>query len=127
MLYQLYLQNRPISYEDHTRANEFLKKVNPLKELAENFDPTIDDEDVPGDTYDQQRFQLIAQWREGAYRNFERLRDANTDAQRDQVVAEIEANSAASAQALLQTFSYPPGTDSSARDAYCQAAQERKL
>lgn len=127
VLYQLYLQGRPISYQDHTRVNEFLKRVNPLGELAEKFDPTLDDEDVPGDTDDLQRFQLIAQWREGAYRNFERLRDAKTDAERAQVAAEIEASSTASAQVLLQTFSYPVGTDSSARDAYCQAAQERKL
>ncbi len=60
VLYQLYLQGRPISYEDHTRANEFLQKVNPLRELAENFAPTVDDEDVPGDADNLQRFQLIA-------------------------------------------------------------------
>ena len=125
VLYQLYLQGHPISYQDHTRVNEFLQKVNPLEELAENFDPTLDDEDVPGDTDDLQRFQLIAQWREGAYRNFERLRDANTDAQRETIAAEIETN-ALTAQTLLQTFSYPPGTDSSERDTYCQAAQKPK-
>ena len=101
VLYQLYLQGHPISYQDHTRANEFLKKVNPLRELAENFDPTLDDEDVPGDADDLQRFQLIAQWREGAYRNFERLRDANTDAQRELVAAEIETKSVLTAQMLL--------------------------
>lgn len=127
VLYQLYLQGHPISYQDHTRVNEFLKTVNPLGELAEKFDPTLDDEDVPGDTDDLQRFQLIAQWREGAYRNFERLRDTNTDAERELVAAEIEASSTASAQVLLQTFSYPPSTDSSERDAYCQAVQERRL
>jgi len=59
--------------------------VNVLEELARKFDPTIDDEDVPGEEDDQQRFQLIAQWRELAYRNFERLRDADTDAARAQV------------------------------------------
>lgn len=123
VLYELYLQGHPVSYEDHTRVNQFLQKVNPLDELAQKFDPTIDDQDVPGEEDDRQRFQAIIQWREGAYRNFERLRDASTDAERAQVAAEIEANSAASAQALLQAFSYPPGTDSSERDAYCQAQQ----
>ena len=121
VLYELYVQGRPVSYEDHTRVNEFLQKVNVLEELARKFDPTIDDDDVPGEEDDQQRFQLIAQWRELAYRNFERLRDADTDAARTQVAAEIEAYSATSAQALRQAFSYQPGTDSSLRDAYCKA------
>jgi hypothetical protein len=119
------LQGHPVSYEDHTRGNEFLKKVDVLGELVQKFDPTIDDQDLPGEEDDRQRFQALVQWREGAYRNFERLRDASTDAERAQVAAEIEANSAASAQALLQAFSYPPGTDSSERDAYCQAQQEK--
>lgn len=126
VLYELYLQGRPVSYEDHTRANEFLQQVNVLEEVAQKFDPTVDDEDLLGDADDFQRFQLIAQWREGAYRNFERLRDATTDAERAQVAAEIEANAAATAQTLRQAFSYPLGTDSSRRDAYCQAQQERR-
>lgn len=125
VLYELYLQGRPVSYEDHTRINEFLQKVNPLSELAEKFDPTIDDDDVPGDADDQQRFQLIVQWREGAFRNYERLRDASTQEERTQVAAEIEAFSAQTAQFLQQTFSYPSGSDSSQRDAYCNMQQGR--
>lgn len=121
VLYELYLQGRLVSYEDHNRINEFLQNVNFLKELAQKFEPTIDDEDVPGKEDDLQRFQLIAQWRELAYRNFERLRDADTDAARAQVAAEIEAYAAQSAELLRQAFSYPPGTDSSERDAYCKA------
>lgn len=121
VLYELYLQGHPISYEDHTRAIEFLKQVNPLQELAEKFDPTIDDQDLPGDEDDLQRFQTVVQWREGAFRNYERLRDASNDAQRKLVAAEIEANATSTAQVLLQAFAYPPGTDSSERDAYCQA------
>lgn len=128
VLYELYLQGHPVSYEDHTRVNEFLQNVNVLKELAQKFDPTIDDEDVPGEADDQQRFQLIAQWRELAYRNFERLRDAPTEAARAQVAAEIEAYSATTAAVLRQAFSYPTGTNSSARDTYCQAnAREKNL
>lgn len=126
VLYELYLQGHPVSYEDHTRTNEFLKQVNPLQELAEKFDPTIDDLDIPGDEDDVQRFQTIVPRREGAYRNFERLRDATNDAQRSQVAAQIESNAALTAQVLLQSFAYPPGTDSSERDAYCQAAQRHQ-
>jgi hypothetical protein len=123
VLYELYLQGKPISYEDHTRINQFLVQVNPLEELARKFDPTIDDVDVPGEEDDLQRFQAIVQWRELAFRNYERLRDAGTDEARTQVAAEIEGYSAATATALLQLYSYPPGTDSSARDAYCQECQ----
>jgi len=125
VLYELYLQGHPVSYEDHTRVNQFLQQVNVLSEIAQKFDPTVDDEDLPGNADDLERFQLIAQWRETAYRNFEQLRDATTDAQRSQVAAAIEANAAATAQILQQTFSYPPGSDSSQRDAYCQAQPQR--
>ncbi|MUL38304.1 hypothetical protein BWI75_18725 [Gloeocapsopsis sp. AAB1 = 1H9] len=125
VLYELYLRGRPVSYKDHIRVNEFLQQVNILPELARKFDPTID-EDTPGDADDLQRFQLIAQWREGAYRNFERLRDASTNTQRIKIAAEIEAQTAATAFILRQAFSYPPGIDSSERDAYCQAQRKQK-
>jgi len=126
VLYELYLQGHPVSYEDHTRVNDFLQQVNPLKELAEKFDPTIDDQDVPGEEDDAARFQTIVEWREGAFRNYERLRNAKTDVERAQVAAEIEAFSGQTAQVLQQAFSYPPGTDSSERDAYCRAQQRRR-
>lgn len=127
VLYELYLKGHPVSYEDRNRVNNFLQKVNPLKELAAKFDPTIDDQDVPGDEDDRQRFQTIVEWREGAFRNYERLRDAKTDAERAQVAKEIEEFTAQTAQFLQQTFSYTPGTDSSERDAYCRAQQKREL
>lgn len=121
VLYELYKQGYPVSYEDHTRVNEFLQTVNFLEELAQKFDPTIDDEDVPSDADDLQRFQLIASWRELAYRNFEKLRDAGSDEARAQVAVEIDTYAEVSAQILRQQLGYPPGTDSSERDAYCQA------
>ena len=121
VLYELYKRGDPVSYEDHNRVNEFLRKVNFLEELAQKFDPTIDDEDVPGEEDDIQRFQLIASWRELAYRNFERLRDAPSEQARAQVAAEIETYALVSAQLLRQQLSYPAGTDSQERDAYCRA------
>ena len=116
-----------MSYEDHTRVNDFLQQVNPLKELTEKFDPTIDDQDVPGDEDDRARFETIVLWREGAFRNYERLRNASTEAERMQIAKEIEEIAAGNAQFLQQSFSYPPGTDSSERDTYCQEQQRRKL
>ncbi|OWY63983.1 hypothetical protein B7486_49845 [cyanobacterium TDX16] len=127
VLYELYLKGRPVSYEDHTRVNDFLQQVNPLKELTEKFDPTIDDQDVPGDEDDRARFETIVLWREGAFRNYERLRNASTEAERMQIAKEIEEFAAQTAQFLQQSFSYPPGTDSSERDTYCQEQQRRKL
>ncbi len=121
VLYDLYKQGHPVSYEDHNRVNEFLQTVNFLGELAQKFDPTIDDEDVPGVADDLQRFQLIASWRELAYRNYEKLRDAGSEEARAQVAAEIETYALVSAQILRQQLSYPPGTDSSERDSYCRA------
>ncbi|WP_322506097.1 hypothetical protein [Chroococcidiopsis cubana] len=112
-------------YEDHTRVNDFLQQVNPLKELTGKFDPTIDDQDVPGDEDDRQRFKTIVLWREGAFRNYERLRNASTEAERMQIAKEIEEFAAGNAQFLQQSFSYPPGTDSSERDIYCQEQQRR--
>jgi len=127
VLYELYLKGHPVSYEDHTRINDFLQQVNPLKELTEKFDPTIDDQDVPGDEDDRQRFETIVLWREGAFRNYERLRNASTDVERMQVVKEIEEFAAKNAQFLQQSFRYPSGTDSSERDTYCQEQQRRRL
>lgn len=127
VLYELYLKGRPVSYEDHTRLNDFLQQVNPLKELTEKFDPTIDDQDVPGDEDDRQRFETIVLWREGAFRNYERLRNASSDAERMQIAKEIEEIAAGNAQFLQQSFSYPPGSDSSERDIYCQEQQRRSL
>lgn len=121
VLYELYKRGNPVSYEDHNRVNEFLQKVNFLGELAQKFDPTIDDDDLPGEEDDLQRFQLIASWRELAYRNFERLRDATSDEARAKVAAEIETYALVSAQLLRQQLSYPSGTDSQERDAYCRA------
>ncbi len=120
VLYDLYKQGHPVSYEEHTRVNEFLQEVNFLGELAQKFDLTIDDEDLPGKEDDLQRFQLIASWRELAYRNFEKLRDAGSDEAWAQVAADIEVYATVSAQSLRKQLSYPSGTDSSKRDGYCQ-------
>lgn len=124
VLYDLYTQGRPISYTDHTLVNQFLQQVDVTDELVQKFDPTIDDADLPGEEDDLQRFLQIVQWRELAFRNFERLRDTENEAARSQVAQEIETYSTASANAILQAFRYPSGVDSSARDAYCRECAE---
>lgn len=119
VLYDLYLQGHPVNYEDHTRVNQFLQQVDILDEVAQKFDPSVNDIDLPGEEDDLQRFQLIAFWREQAYRNFEYLRDAGSEEERARIAEEIEAVAVLSAGAIKQLYSYPPGLDSE-RDAYCQ-------
>jgi hypothetical protein len=88
-------------------------------EVAGRFDPTFDDNSNPAAT-----LQLLIAWREQAFFNYLRLRDAPTAEARAAVAAEIEAFAAAVAGGILQQTAYPPGADSSARDAFC--AENRK-
>jgi hypothetical protein len=111
VLYELHVQGHPVSYEDHTLVNEFLAQVAVAPEIIERFDPTYPTGSDIG---------LIAAWRETAFRNFERLRDA-TAVERVVIAAEIEYSAALFAQNVVASTAYPPGTDSSQRDAYCRA------
>jgi hypothetical protein len=113
VLYALHLQGHPVSHEDHTLVNEFLAQVDVAGELARRFDSAYP---LEGDA------DLIEQWRETAFQNFERLRDAN-EVERVLIAAEIEYSAAASAAFIYQSTAYPPGTDSSERDAHCRAAR----
>lgn len=115
-LYEASLRGHPVSHDDHTKANEFLAQVDANAELGARFDPlfsTITPEQRA------QQLQFVAAIREQAFRNYERLRDAPTPEARALVAADIEANAAAAATAIVTQMAYPPGTDSSARDAYC--------
>jgi hypothetical protein len=111
VLYDLDRQGNPVSYEDHNRFNQVLLQVDVLGELAQKFDPTIDDGDLPGTEDDLQRFQIVAQWRELAFRNYEKLRDAKNDSERSLVIAEIEGLSTTTAASLFEAFQYTPTTN----------------
>jgi len=117
VLFELYQRGFPVSHTDHTLVNNFLAQVMADAEIADRFDPTFDDNPDPNAQ------QIVFFWREQAFINFTRLRDA-TPEMRDDVAAEIEGGAAAVASLLVQQTAYPPGTDSSARDAYC--AEQRK-
>lgn len=114
VLYELYTEGHPVSYEDHTLVNEFLAQVDVAPEIIARFDPTY----PPGSD-----IGLIAAWREAAFRNFERLRDA-TPVERVVIAAEIEYSAALFAQNIVASTAYPPETDSSERDAYCRAQRQ---
>jgi hypothetical protein len=114
VLYDLHVRGNPISHDDHTLVNDFLAQADATAEVVQRLDPTFDDNADP-----VALFQLIVSWRELAFTNFVRLRDAPTSEARAAVAAEIEAFTEAVALGIAQATAYPPGTDSAARDAFC--------
>jgi hypothetical protein len=108
---------------DHDRVNRFLNRVTDglIAEIAQRFDPTIDDGDLPTLIDDVGKFQSIPAWREIAWRNAERLVSAPTPEMRALVAADIEAYSTSQAELLRSSMAYGPVRDSDERDAYCAA------
>lgn len=106
---------------DHDSGNEILRAMYApvLEELARRFDPSIASYNLPGIADDEALFQILVEWREGAWRNAERLAAAKTDAERRQVAASIEAYATSQAELIYANTAYGPGEDSSARDARC--------
>lgn len=107
---------------DHDRVDEILNRVTDpvIAEIARRFDPTIDDTNLPTMFDEATVFQVIAAWREKAWRNAEALAAAPTPAARDLVVAQIENDAASEARMIVASTAYLPLTGGSAsRDAYC--------
>jgi hypothetical protein len=106
---------------DNDQVNIFLNRVASrlVPEIAERFDPTIDDSDLPTELDDLLTFQVVPTWREIAWRNAERLVTAPTAAARATVAADIEAYAASQAQLIRRLTAYPPWQSSAARDAWC--------
>ena len=89
-----------------------------LREVAERFDPTADDIDA-GPIDNEMAFAILESWREGVWRNAERLTNARTEQERRQVAASIEAFAATTGRTIRTMERYPPGQDTRARDAWC--------
>jgi hypothetical protein len=111
---------------DHDTVNQFLNRISDavFPEAAARFDPTVDDNNIPGTTWDDlAQFQAIPAWREMAWRNAELLVSAPNDAARALVAASIETYAATVAQSLKLTFGYNLLSSFKAanRDAYCWA------
>ena len=107
---------------DHDRVNIILNRVTDeiIAEIARRFDPTADDTDLPTSLDGAALFQLLAAWREKAWRNAELLAAAPTPAARELVVAAIERDAAMEARAIVVSTAYPPLIGgSAARDAFC--------
>jgi len=77
---------------DHDAINEMLNRVvSPLlAEVAQRFDPSVDDVNTPYGLSYTVLMQTLILWRETAWRNAERLATATTDAERQSVVQSIE-------------------------------------
>jgi hypothetical protein len=107
---------------DHDKVNQFLNAViEPLLfEAAARLDPTVNTIVTPYGVGYTGLFQLLAAWREDAWRSAEQLTDAPTPAARAQVAQEIETVAAHEATTLAAANAYdPPLTTTTARDAYC--------
>ncbi|MBA2349480.1 MAG: hypothetical protein H0V81_14425, partial [Solirubrobacterales bacterium] len=85
-----------------------------LKEVAERFDPTADDFEL-GPVDDEAAYAILQSWREGVWRNAERLVNARTPAERAQVAASIEAY----ATTVGRTLRAALRADPAARGAWC--------
>jgi hypothetical protein len=110
---------------DHDQVNVFLNRViDPLlAEAAARFDPSMDDAGaVPLRLGYTSTFQMLAAWREAAWRNAERLVNASSDVERAAVAASIESGATLMASTLKAATSYAwPLQTSASRDAYCEA------
>lgn len=109
---------------DHDKVNHFLNAVlNPLMaEEAARFDSGIDSSRDPMLLGYTSSFQLLAAWRETAWRNAERLVNAPDAASRAQVAQSIEDYAAGVATTLVTAESYtPPFTSTVGRDSYCSS------
>ncbi len=102
---------------DHDGVNEINVRVIPRvkAEIERRYDPSF--RDVPGPLDEMGGLEPTKSWREGAWRNAERLLRARTPAQRRRVDRSIERNAAIWAR-LIKSFRLPGYR--AQRDAYCQ-------
>ena len=110
---------------DHDRVNEILTRVlDPVQdELARRYDRYFDLTDAKPSPADEMGvLEMMKSWREGAWRNAERLLGARTPAERMQVEQSIEAWSATWARAIAAP--QQPGYRAE-RDAWCGSRTRR--
>jgi hypothetical protein len=106
---------------DHDKFNELLNTAydDVFAEAIKWDDPDLATYDAPGSQADNfLAFQTIAAWREGVWRNAERLVNARTPEEYRRVSDSIEANAAQWARMIAAA---PQPGYRAQRDAYCQA------
>lgn len=107
---------------DHDRFNGPLNSSydDVYRRGTEQDDPMLALYDPPGTLDNAAAFQMIAAWREGVWRNAERLTFARTPAERQFVAQSIEAQAEASAVLIREMTAYrPPLFTTAERDRHC--------
>jgi hypothetical protein len=113
---------------DHDKFNELLNTAydDVIAQAIEWDDPDLARYEVPGTQADNVAlFQIIASWREGVWRNAERLVRAQSDEERRLVADSIERNAAEWARWMREEFRYGGPFNRATRDALCAKRAER--
>ena len=100
---------------DHERGNVVLSRAYDgiLDDIGTHYDPLVTTADAsPSPLDDIGALQLVRGWREGVWRNAERLLNARDEKEYREVAASIEAHAEAWARAFVAAV--PPGTAHSA-------------
>lgn len=107
---------------DHSKVNVFLNEASKIvtKRVADIYDPTIYDAESDREGSSQTTMQLIAEWREEAWRKAEILHTARMQGPEAYAAAAaaMEADAEARATALLENYRATP-EEAAARDAHC--------
>ena len=106
---------------DHDRANDVLNSAYEriVREVGERYDPLLFTTNASWNPLDNiAGLEAVKGWREGVWRNAERLLTARSDAERSLVEATIEGNAATWAR--LMAAPQAPGYRAQ-RDGYCAA------
>ena len=104
---------------DHDAMNQVLANAYEriVDEIAARFDPLVGTVNSPLTPLDDVAgLELVKGWREGVWRNAERLVAARSDAERAQIASQIQSNAALWAQGI---FAAPLPGYRATRDAYC--------
>jgi hypothetical protein len=106
---------------DHDRMNGVLNASydDVLAQAVEQDDPDLARYDVPGTADGFLEVQMVMGWREGVWRNAERLVRARTAAERELVARSIEAQAASTARMIEASFPIGGPFTNANRDALC--------
>jgi hypothetical protein len=106
--------------DDHDRENRILDDAydEVVARIARRYDPLVEQETTglyPASDY---VMEMVKVWREGVWRNAERLVNAKSDQEREMVAESIHQQAATSARFIVALTPGPPGYRAQ-RDAYC--------
>lgn len=112
---------------DHDRFSEVLNRSyeRVIHAVADRFDPSVETTNSDATPIDDLfGLELVRTWREGVWRNAERLVNARSRAQRARVAESIEVNAALTAKTIASA-GHRPGYRP-VRDAYCRRRLGRR-